>query len=287
MKTDRFRVRPGKRFSLDTHDPKDTRPFRDPSETESLLQKEIERIVGLQQRLYADNRWAVLLIFQAPDGAGKDSTIAHVLSELNPQGASAKAFKVPSSEELSHDYLWRCYKALPERGKIGIFNRSHYEEVLVVKVQPELLGVQRIPSSLITKHVWDERYEDINAMERHLARNGTVIRKFYLNVSRGEQKRRFLQRIEDPTKNWKFSAEDIAKRQQWRLYRKVYDQMLSETSTEWAPWYVIPADRKWFTRLAVAQIIRETLEEIDPRFPELSPKQRADLQKAKQMLLNE
>src|SRR5262249_31878537 len=197
MKTDRFRVRPGKRFSLDTHDPKDTKPFRDPSETESLLQKEIEQIGALQQRLYADNRWALLLIFQAPDGAGKDSTIGHVLSVLNPQGATARSFKQPSHEELSHDYLWRIYRALPERGQIGIFNRSHYEEVLVVKVQPELLGFQRIPSTLITKRVWDERYEDINAMERHLARNGTMVRKFYLNVSRGEQKRRFLQRIED------------------------------------------------------------------------------------------
>jgi PPK2 family polyphosphate:nucleotide phosphotransferase len=206
---------------------------------------------------------------------------------LNPQGATARSFKQPSHEELSHDYLWRIYKALPERGQIGIFNRSHYEEVLVVKVQPELLGFQRIPSTLITKRVWDQRYEDINAMERHLARNGTVIRKFYLNVSRGEQKRRFLQRIEDTTKNWKFSDDDIAKRRQWKPYRKAYDEMLSETSTDSAPWYVIPADRKWFTRLAVAQIIRETLEEIDPQFPELSSKQRADLQKAKQALLSE
>jgi PPK2 family polyphosphate:nucleotide phosphotransferase len=287
MNTDRFRIRPRKRVSLDKHNPADTKPFRDRAETESLLQKETDRIAELQSRLYADNRWALLLIFQAPDGAGKDSTIQHVLSGLNPQGAMAKAFKTPSSEELSHDWLWRCYKALPERGKIGIFNRSHYEEVLVVKVQPELLDVQRVPRSLVTKHLWDERYEDINTMERHLVRSGTVIRKFYLNVSRAEQKKRFLERIDDPAKNWKFEAADIEKRKQWKAYRKAYEEMLTETSTEWAPWYVIPADPKWFTRLAVAQIIRETLQEIDPKYPELSPKQRADLQKAKQALLNE
>jgi PPK2 family polyphosphate:nucleotide phosphotransferase len=287
MNTDRFRIRPRKRVSLDKHDPADTKPFRDRAETESLLQKETVRIAELQSRLYADNQWAVLLIFQAPDGAGKDSTIQHVLSGLNPQGAMAKAFKTPSSEELSHDWLWRCYKALPERGKIGIFNRSHYEEVLVVKVQPELIDLQRIPRSLVTKRIWDERYEDINTMERHMARNGTVIRKFYLNVSKAEQKKRFLERIDDPAKNWKFETADIEKRKQWKAYRKAYEEMLAETSTEWAPWYVIPADPKWFTRLAIAQIIRETLQEIDPKYPELSPKQRADLQKSKQALLSE
>jgi polyphosphate kinase 2 (PPK2 family) len=186
MNTDRFRVRPGKRVSLEKHDPADSKPFRDRAETASLLAKEVEKIGKLQEKLYADNQWSLLLIFQAPDGAGKDSTIAHVLSTLNPQGAAAKAFKQPSSEELSHDFLWRCYKALPERGKIGIFNRSHYEEVLIVKVQPEILGYQRIPRALVTKKIWQERYEDINAMERHLTRSGTVMRKFYLNVSKAE-----------------------------------------------------------------------------------------------------
>jgi PPK2 family polyphosphate:nucleotide phosphotransferase len=284
MNTDRFRIRPGKRVSLDKYDPEDTKPFKDRVETEGLLQKQIEQIDALQERLYAENQWAVLLVFQAPDGAGKDSTIKHVLSGLNPEGTSAKAFKVPSTEELSHDYLWRCYKALPERGRIGIFNRSHYEEVLVVKVEPQLLTYQRIPPSLITRRVFEERYEDINAMERHLARNGTVIRKFYLNVSRAEQKRRFLERIEDPAKNWKFEAGDLEKRAQSKLYRKAYEEMLTETSTDYAPWFVIPADRKWFTRLAVAHIIRETLEEINPKFPEVSAEQRAELQKAKQLL---
>jgi PPK2 family polyphosphate:nucleotide phosphotransferase len=285
MNTDRFRVRPGKRVSLDKFDPADSNPFKDRAATEALLQKEIEQIASLQERLYAENQWAVLLVFQAPDGAGKDSTIARVLSGLNPQGATARAFKVPSSEELSHDFLWRCYKALPERGKIGIFNRSHYEEVLVVKVEPELLVKQRVPTALITKRIWEERYEDINAMERHLARNGTVIRKFYLNVSKAEQKKRFLERIEDPSKNWKWEGEDIAKRLQWKEYRKAYEDMLSNTSTDLAPWYVIPADRKWFTRLAVAQIIREALEDIDPKFPQLSPQAQAELVKAKKALL--
>jgi PPK2 family polyphosphate:nucleotide phosphotransferase len=285
MNTDRFRVRPGKRVSLDKYDPAETRPFKDRTETEALLQKEIEQIATLQERLYAENQWSVLLIFQAPDGAGKDSTIARVLSGLNPQGAQAKAFKVPSSEELSHDFLWRCYKALPERGKIGIFNRSHYEEVLVIKVEPELLVKQRIPTRLVTKKIWEERYEDINAMERHLVRNGTVIRKFYLNVSKAEQKKRFLERIEDPSKNWKWEGEDIAKRLLWKEYRKAYQEMLDNTSTDFAPWYVIPADRKWFTRLAVAQVIREALEEINPKFPQLSSKAKAELEKAKQALL--
>ncbi len=287
MNTDRFRIRPGKRVSLDKYDPDDSKPFRDRSETESTLEKEREEICRQQDRLYADNHWALLLIFQAPDGAGKDSTIEHVLSGLNPQGAAAKAFKQPSSEELSHDFLWRCYKSLPERGKIGIFNRSHYEEVLIIKVQPELLDYQRIPRTLITKKIWEERYEDINAMERHLVRNGTVIRKFYLNVSKGEQKKRFLGRIDDPAKNWKFELADIEKRKQWKAYRKAYEEMLGETSTDYAPWYVIPADKKWFTRLAVATIVRETLQDMNLRFPALSPKQRAELQKSKQVLMNE
>jgi PPK2 family polyphosphate:nucleotide phosphotransferase len=287
MNTDRFRVPSGKRVSLEKHDPADSAPFGDRAEANGLLEKEVGRICGLQERLYAENQWSLLLIFQAPDGAGKDSTIAHVLSGLNPQGAQTKSFKGPSSEELSHDFLWRCYKALPERGKIGIFNRSHYEEVLVVRVQPEFLAGQRIPASLITKRIWQERYEDINAMERHLARNGTVIRKFYLNVSKGEQKKRFLERIDDASKNWKFAAEDLDKRKQWKVYRKAYEEMLAETSTSWAPWYVIPADRKWFTRIAVAQIVRETLESINPKYPAVSPAQRAALQKSKQALLHE
>jgi PPK2 family polyphosphate:nucleotide phosphotransferase len=287
MNTDRFRVRPGKRVSLDKYDPADSKPFRDRAETEGLLEKHIERLAGFQERLYAENRWALLLVFQAPDGAGKDSIIEHVLHNLNPQGAQASSFKVPSNEELNHPYLWRCIKALPERGRIGIFNRSHYEEVLVARVQPDVLEHERIPPRLITRQIWKERYEDINAMERHLARNGTVIRKFYLNVSKAEQKKRFLERIEDPAKNWKFSLEDIEKRKQWEAYRQAYEDMMTETSTDWAPWYVIPADRKWFTRLAVAQIVCETLSEIDPKFPELSAKQLGELQKAKQLLLKE
>jgi PPK2 family polyphosphate:nucleotide phosphotransferase len=287
MNTDRFRVRPGKRVSLGKHDPEDSAPFKDRSETNGLLEKETAKMCDLQSRLYAENRWAVLLIFQAPDAAGKDSVIQHVFSGLNPQGAQAHAFKTPSKEELNHDYLWRCYKALPERGQIGIFNRSHYEEVLVLKVQPELLDAERLPPSLITKRIWKERYEDINAMERHLTRSGTVIRKFYLNVSKAEQKRRFLERIEDPTKNWKFSLDDIEKRKQWKQYRQAYEDMLSETSTDESPWYVIPADRKWFTRLAVAQIVRETLEALNPQPQKLPTKQLTEIQKVKELLLKE
>jgi PPK2 family polyphosphate:nucleotide phosphotransferase len=287
MNTDRFRVRPGKRVSLGKFDPEDSAPFKDRSETEGLLVKQLAEIASLQDRLYAEGRWSLLLVFQAPDAAGKDSVIKHVFSGLNPQGAVAHSFKTPSTEELNHDYLWRIYKALPERGHIGIFNRSHYEEVLVLKVQPELLDAQRIPAELITKRVWKERYEDINAMERHLARSGTMIRKFYLNVSKAEQKKRFLERIDDPSKNWKFSLEDISKRRQWKQYRSAYEEMLSETSTDDAPWYVIPADRKWFTRLAVAQIVREALEEIDPQYPKVPQKQREELQKTKELLIAE
>jgi PPK2 family polyphosphate:nucleotide phosphotransferase len=269
------------------YDPADTSPYRDRAEAEGQLEQELSRITELQDRLYAEDRWALLLIFQAMDGAGKDSVIKHVLRGLNPQGSHAVAFKAPSTNELDHDYMWRCMKEIPPRGRIGIFNRSYYEEVLVVKVEPGILGHENLPASLITKRIWQDRYEDINATERYLTRNGVAIRKFHLNVSKEEQKKRFLERIDDPAKNWKFSLEDVKKRLQWNDYRKAYEQMLSATSTDYAPWYVVPADRKWFTRLTVARIIREALEQMNPQFPVISKEQKAQLGEAKRHLEQE
>jgi PPK2 family polyphosphate:nucleotide phosphotransferase len=287
FQVDRFRVRPGTRVKMTDYDPADSSPYRDRAEAEGLLEQELTRIAELQDRLYAEDRWALLLIFQAMDGAGKDSVIKHVLRGLNPQGSHAVAFKAPSTNELDHDYMWRCMKEIPPRGRIGIFNRSYYEEVLVVKVQPGILGGENLPASLITKRIWTDRYEDINAAERYLTRNGIAIRKFHLNVSKEEQKKRFLERIEDPSKNWKFSLEDVKKRQQWNDYRKAYEQMLAATSTDYAPWYVVPADRKWFTRLTIARIVRETLEQLNPQFPTISKEQKAQLAEAKRHLEQE
>ena len=272
---------------LADYDPADSSPYRDRAEAEGQLEQELARIAELQDRLYAEDRWALLLIFQAMDGAGKDSVIKHVLRGLNPQGSHAVAFKAPSTNELDHDYMWRCMKEMPPRGRIGIFNRSYYEEVLVVKVQPGILGDENLPASLVTKRIWQDRYEDINAAERYLTRNGIAIRKFHLNVSKEEQKKRFLERIDDPSKNWKFSLEDVKKRQQWNDYRKAYEQMLSATSTDYAPWYVVPADRKWFTRLTIARIVRETLEQLNPQFPVISKEQKAQLAEAKRHLEQE
>ena len=285
--SDRFRIRPGKRVTLAKFDPADSSPFKERGDAEGLLEKELTQIATLQNRLYAEDRWALLLIFQAMDGGGKDSIVKHVLRGLDPHGTHCVSFKAPSLEELDHDYLWRCTKEMPQRGRIGIFNRSYYEEVLIARVEPGILAAQHMPQNLVTKRIWQERYEDINAMERYLTRNGIAICKFFLNVSKEEQKRRFLQRIEDPAKNWKFSIEDIAKRKQWADYQRAYEDLLTETSSEWAPWHVIPADRKWFTRIAVARIIREALEAIDPQFPVLSKTQRAELETARKMLEQE
>jgi PPK2 family polyphosphate:nucleotide phosphotransferase len=287
FQVDRFRVRPGARVKMTDFDPGDSSPYKDRAEAEGQLEQELSRIAELQDRLYAEDRWALLLIFQAMDGAGKDSVIKHVLRGLNPQGSHAVAFKAPNSIELDHDYMWRCMKEIPQRGRIGIFNRSYYEEVLVVKVEPGVLGGENLPASLVTKRIWTDRYEDINATERYLTRNGVAIRKFHLNVSKEEQKRRFLERIENPAKNWKFSLEDVKKRQQWNDYRKAYEQMLSATSTDYAPWYVVPADRKWFTRLTIARIVRETLEQLNPQFPVISKEQKAQLAEARRHLEQE
>ncbi len=270
MDTSRFRVRPGEKVDLRRYDPADTGPFKSKQKVGGKLERGIERLAALQEQLYAQDRWSVLIIFQGIDAAGKDSAIKHVMSGLNPQGTEVFAFKRPSDEELDHDYLWRAVKALPERGRIGIFNRSYYEEVLVVRVHPEILGGQKLPPSLVTRHVWRDRCEDINAFERYLARNGTLIRKFFLHVSKEEQRRRLLERLDQPSKNWKFQAGDLAERDRWNEYMRAYEEALSRTSTRYAPWFVVPADHKWFTRLTIADLVVEALESLDLAFPKPS-----------------
>ena len=284
MRFDRFRVRPGGSVDLREYDPADTEPFKNKDEASERLARGIERIVEGQQLLYAHHRWALLLIFQAMDGAGKDSAIRHVMSGLNPQGTQVFSFKRPSDEELDHDYLWRCAKALPERGRIGIFNRSYYEEVLVVRVHPDILKGQKLPASLLTDNIWRDRYEDINAFERHLARNGTVIRKFFLHISKEEQRRRLEARLDDPAKNWKFSVADLAERDRWNDYMRAYERVLSKTSTKESPWFVVPADHKWFTRIVIAELVAHTLEGLDLSVPPLSKAERQALAAARRRL---
>ncbi|MCC6153133.1 MAG: polyphosphate kinase 2 family protein [Candidatus Hydrogenedentes bacterium] len=282
----RYRVESGKRFRLTNIDPAGTGPFDDchKNEAELILSEGREQLADLQERLYAQDRWAVLLIFQAMDAAGKDGTIKHVMSGVNPQGCQVTSFKAPSAEELDHDFLWRTNKALPERGRIGIFNRSYYEEVLVVRVHEEFLTGQHLPEKFVTKKIWDERFEDINAMERCLARNGVAICKFFLHVSKKEQKKRFLARLDEPAKNWKFSLKDVQERAHWDKYMHAYEDMIRNTATKHAPWYVVPADHKWFTRLVVSQAIIQTLKSLDLAFPKLSAEQRKELETARQSL---
>jgi PPK2 family polyphosphate:nucleotide phosphotransferase len=284
-----YRVTRGAKFKLSDVDPADTAHLKreDKPAAQEALAIGRDALAMLQDKLYAQDRWSVLLVFQAMDAAGKDGAIKHVMSGINPQGCQVTSFKAPTTEELDHDYMWRCAKNLPERGRIGIFNRSYYEEVLVVKVHPEYLGGQKLPPSLVGKHVWDERYEDIRNFERYLARNGTIIRKFFLHVSRDEQKKRFLERIEQPEKNWKFSAADVRERGHWDAYMDAYQRMIRETSSKEAPWYVVPADNKWFTRLVVAAAVVDALESLALRYPEIDEKQRADLAVARKSLLAE
>jgi PPK2 family polyphosphate:nucleotide phosphotransferase len=284
MDTTRFRVRPGREVNLRRFDPGDTDPFENKRQVEGMLEKDVARLVTLQEHLYAQDRWALLLIFQAMDAAGKDSAIKHVMSGLNPQGTQVSSFKRPSDEELDHDYLWRTTRALPERGRIGIFNRSYYEEVLVVRVHPEILARQKTPASLVSRRIWTERYEDINAFERYLSRNGTLIRKFFLHVSKDEQRRRFLERLDDPAKNWKFETADLDERDRWNDYMKAYEQALSATSTDEAPWFIVPADHKWFTRLVIAKLVVDALESLDLRFRKTSREQRTVLEAARTRL---
>jgi len=280
---DRYRVTNGKKFRLKDFDPADTAGMKKESkpEAQAMMQQGIERLRELQDKLYAQDRWAMLLVLQAMDAAGKDSTIKHVMSGVNPQGCEVYSFKAPSSEELDHDFLWRCMPCLPNRGHIGIFNRSYYEEVLVVRVHPEILGAQKLPPELVTKRIWTERHGDIANFERYLSRQGTVVRKFFLNVSREEQKRRFLERIEQPEKNWKFSAADVKERRHWNEYMDAYEDAIRATATPDAPWYVVPADNKWFTRLVVAAAVVTTLEELDLQYPKLGKKQLAELAAAR------
>ena len=280
----RFRVTSGREFRLADFDPGDTAGVRSRSEAPRYLAQGVERLRLLQEKLYAQDRWALLLVFQAMDAAGKDSIIKHVMSGLNPQGCQVHSFKAPSDEELDHDFLWRCAVRLPERGRIGIFNRSHYEEVLVVRVHPELLARQRIPEPLTRGAIWRRRFEDIRAFERHLARNGTVILKFFLNVSRTEQRQRFLERLDEPRKNWKFSAADVAERHHWQAYMEAYEEAIRHTAAEHAPWFVVPADHKWFTRLVVAEAVRSALETLDLRLPQPDAARREELARARTQL---
>jgi len=282
-----FCVAGGKHFRLKDHDPGETRGIKSEKDAAALLERGIQQMTELQDKLYAQDRWALLVMFQAMDAAGKDSAIKHVMSGVNPQGCDVHAFKAPSPEELDHDFLWRASKVLPRRGHIGIFNRSYYEEVLVVRVHKEILYSERLPPALVTKHIWKERCHDICAFERYLTRNGIAIRKFFLHVSREEQKRRFLERLQEPQKNWKLSPSDVRERERWDDYLTAYEDMIAHTATDYAPWYVVPADCKWFTRVVVAEVIIDALESLNLSYPKMSAAQRKELKRAGAQLKHE
>jgi len=280
-------VEPGRKVSMRDFDPGFTGGTRDKSGALQRIAANVERLSQLQEMLYAQDVYAVLLVFQAMDAAGKDGAIRHVLSGINPQGCHVTSFKAPSAEELDHDYLWRANKALPARGMIGVFNRSHYEEVLVVRVHPKLLEAQRLPPWAMGECIWERRFEEINGFEKHLVRNGTIVLKFFLNSSKEEQRKRFLARIDEPEKTWKFAASDVAERALWDRYMAAYEDMLSNTSTEWAPWFVIPANSKWFARLAISQVITAAIEGLDLKLPAVSPERRAELDEIREQLIKE
>ena len=283
-----YRVEKGKRFRLRDCDPHDTAGLKEnKKKAREILAHGVERLADLQDKLYAQDRWGVLLVFQAMDAAGKDGTIKHVMSGVNPQGCQVYSFKSPSTEELDHDFLWRTTRCLPEKGRIGIFNRSYYEEVLAVRVHPEFLAKQHLPPKLVTKKVWRERFESIADLERHLARNGTLVLKFFLNVSRKEQKRRFLERLDLPEKNWKFSQADAKERQLWKQYMACYEDAIRATATPWAPWYVVPADNKWFTRLVVAGAVIHAMEQLDLKYPVVDDAKKKELVAARRILNSE
>ena len=281
-----FRVVDGSGFRLKDIDPDDTRDLKteDKPRAQKMLKAGVAALAELQDMLYAQDRWALLLIFQAMDAAGKDSAIKHVMSGVNPQGCQVFSFKAPTSEDLDHDYLWRCMKCLPERGRIGIFNRSYYEETLIVRVHPELLVKEKLPPRLVSKRIWDERFEDISNVERYLARNGVAICKFFLHVSKKEQKQRFLERLDEPEKNWKFSLSDIEERKYWDAYMDAYQDMIRHTAAKYAPWYVVPADHKWFTRLVVAAAVVHALSCLGLHYPKLDAAQRKQLSLARKAL---
>jgi PPK2 family polyphosphate:nucleotide phosphotransferase len=286
METKKFQVSSNSKLSFSKFPTDYSGEFKSKKEAIKLLKKNIERMTELQDKLYAQDKYSLLIIFQAMDAAGKDGTIKHVMSGLNPQGTQVSSFKQPSKEELDHTYLWRINKALPEKGRIGIFNRSHYEEVLIVRVH-DLIKFQKIPDQFNNKNIWKQRYEQINNFEEYLYKNGIVVIKFFLHVSKEEQKKRFLERIEDPAKNWKFSSGDIEERKYWDEYQKIYQEVISATSKKHSPWYIIPADKKWFARLAVSDIIVREMKKLKPEYPNLDEKQLQDLEKSKQSLLNE
>ena len=282
-----FGITDGGRFRLRQIDPDDTQGIDSKQETAGLLKHGLDQLCDMQEKLYAQGTWAVLLIIQGMDASGKDSVIKHVMTGVNPQGCEVSSFKAPSAEELAHDFLWRTTRRLPERGRIGVFNRSYYEEVLVVRVHPELLDAERLPPSLVSPHIWKERFEDINAFERHLHRSGVLVRKFFLHVSKKEQRERFLERIETPAKNWKFSARDVVERAHWPEYMAAYEDMIRHTATAEAPWYVVPADHKWFARLVVAAVVVESLKELDLSFPTIDRDKRKELEAARKALERE
>jgi len=282
-----FRVSDGKQFRLKDFEPAETLGVKSKEQAKETLERGIARLADLQEKLYAQDRWAILVVLQAMDAAGKDSTIKHVMSGLNPQGCQVTSFKAPSTEELQHDFLWRTSRSLPERGKIGIHNRSYYEEVLVVRVHPEFLDRERILTQLKSDRIWQERFEEINAFERYLVRNGIVPVKFFLHLSKKEQRKRFLERLDDREKEWKFSVSDAKERQYWDRYMQAYEDMIQNTSSKHAPWHVVPADHKWFTRLVVAEAIIDVLEGLDLAFPKLDSGEQKELKKARKALLSE
>ena len=279
-----YRISDGKNFSLASVDPADTGKIDSKKGAKKVLSDGVKMLAELQDKLYAMDKWGVLLIFQAMDAAGKDGAIKHVMSGVNPQGCQVFSFKSPSAEELDHDFLWRTSKNLPERGRIGIFNRSYYEEVLAVRVHESFLAKQKIPPSLLTAELWHQRFEDINAFEKYLSHNGIIVRKFFLHVSRDEQKKRFLSRLDDPDRNWKFSSADARERGFWDEYMAAYEDMIRHTATKHSPWYVVPADNKWFTRLVVAGAVIHALESLDLEYPEVSDAQKKDLAEARKMI---
>jgi PPK2 family polyphosphate:nucleotide phosphotransferase len=281
----RYRVTEGAGFRLNDWKTADTWKLKSKEKAQDLLTHSLERLSEMQEKLYAQDNWALLLIFQAMDAGGKDGTIEHVMSGVNPQGVDVHSFKAPSSEELDHDFLWRCTNRLPARGRIGIFNRSYYEEVLVVRVHRDLLDKEKLPRPLITKHIWKERLHDMAAFERYLGRNGIIVRKFFLNISRDEQKKRFLSRLEEPEKNWKFSTDDANERRFWPQYHKAYEDAIRHTAAPHAPWHVVPADHKWYARLVVASVIVETLESLKLSFPKVDAARRRELAAARAALL--
>ena len=282
-----YRIEHGKKFRLKDFDPADTQGLDLKDKAKEFLDDGIKRLSDMQQKLYAQDRWALLIILQGMDSAGKDSVIRHVMSGLNPQSCQVYAFKKPSQEDLSHDFLWRASKLLPKRGEIGIFNRSYYEEALIVRVHPALLREERIPQSLISKKIWKERFDDINVFERYLARNGTLVRKVFLNVSKEAQRRRFLARLDEPDKNWKFSEDDVREREHWDDYMRAYEDMICHTAAPHAPWFVVPADHKWFTRVVVASIVIEALESLKLAYPRVDAAKKTELESARKLLVDE